>query len=43
MNQIVQELVLKYNDPYQEDIVQAFNLLHRVTGENVSIIGFKYD
>ena len=36
MNQIVQELVLKYNDPDKEDFVEAFNLLDRVSGENVS-------
>ena len=35
MNQIVQELVLKYNDPDKEDFVEAFNLLDRVSGENV--------
>ena len=37
MNQIVQELVLKYNDPDKEDFVEAFNLLDRVSGENVSL------
>lgn len=41
MHQLVQELVLTYNEPGLEDLVLAFNLLHRVNGENVSSVAPK--
>ncbi len=37
MNQLVQELVLKYHEPDLEEFVTSFDLLGRVAGEDVSL------